>query len=90
MGAKLARMKVQVLNFHVDEKWFMSLVCRMYNKVDSEFGCPPVHHRIHHTNSVDKVLAICAIVIVPFNNDICNRGTTEKICMTRCDGLMKA
>ena len=89
-GAKLVRMKVQVLNFHVDEKWFMSLVYRMHIKVAPKFGCSPVHNRIHHRNSVEKVLTICAIGIVPFNDDIRNGGTAEKICITRCGGLVKA
>ena len=83
-------MKVQVLNFHVDEKWFVSLLFQMYNKVAPDFGCSPVHHRIHHKNSIEKVLTICAIGIVPFNNDIHNGGMAEKICITRCGGLVKA
>ena len=31
-GAKMVSQKVQMVLFHADEKWFMSLVKRMYNK----------------------------------------------------------
>ena len=62
--------KVQIVLFHADEKWFMSLVKRVCNKCVPEFGRCPVFNRIHHKNSVEELLAICAVAIVPFNNDL--------------------
>ena len=89
-GAKLVRKSVQVLYFHIDEKWFLSLVVRMYGKVAPAFGCQPIYHRIHHKNSVDKILAICAVGIAPFENDLRKGGEAHKIEITRCGGMVEA
>ena len=86
----MVQLKVQLVYFHVDEKWFMSLVARMYNKIAPEYGCSPVYHRIHHKHSVKKLLTICAIAIDPWKNDLRRGDTAEKVCITRCGGEMKA
>lgn len=77
---------MKIVYIHIDEKWFMSLVLRLYNKCAPAFGCHPVWHRVHHKNSIDKLLAICAVAIVPFNNDLRQGGTAHKICIDRCGG----
>ena len=76
--------------FHIDEQWFLSLVIRMYGKMALAFGCHPVYHRIHHKNSVDKLLAICAVGIAPFDNDLRKGGEAYKIELTRCGRLVEA
>ena len=87
----MVQLKVQVWYFHVDEKWFMSLVLRMYNNIAPEYGCSPVFHRIHHKNSIGKLLVIYAIVIIPSNNDLQSGGTTEKVVyITLCGGMATA
>ena len=53
--------KVQVVYFHIDEKWFYSLVIRMNNKLVPVWGVQGVWNRIHHKNAIDKILAICAM-----------------------------
>ena len=68
----------------------MSLVIRMYGKVAPEFGRHPVFHRIHHTNSIDKLLAICAVAIIPFENDLRKGGEARKLLLARCSGMVKA
>ena len=62
----------------------------MYGKVAPAFGCHPVHQRINHKNSVDKILAICAVGIAPFDNDLQNGGEAHKIEITRCGGMVEA
>ena len=83
-------MKVQVFLFHMDEKWFMSLVLRMFGKIAPVFGCRGVWNRIHHKNNIDKLLAICAAGIAPHDNDLRKGGTAYKICLTRCGGMVAA
>ena len=39
---------------------------------------------------MEKLFAICAIAIIPFNNDIRLGGTAEKLCLTQCGGLVAA
>ena len=61
---------VQIVYFHIDEKWFYSLVARMHNKCVPIFGVDGVWNRIHHKNAIDKILCICALAVVPLNNDL--------------------
>ena len=68
----------------------MSLVIRMYNKCAPQFGCQPVWHRVHHKNSIEKLLAICTVGIAPFENDLRKGGTAHKINIARCGGMVKA
>ena len=68
----------------------MSLVARMYNKIAPEYGCSPVYHRIHHKNSVKKLVAIGAIAIVPWKNHLQRGGMEKKLYITRCGGKVKA
>ena len=82
--------KVQIVYFHIDEKWFYSLVIRKFNKCVPEFGVEGVWNRIHHKNSIDKILCICAIAFIPINNDMRQGGTAEKITITRAGGNEKA
>ena len=89
-GAKLVAQQIQVLLFHMDEKWFMSLVLRMHNKIAPFFGCHGVWNRIHHKKSIDKLLAIAVVGITPFENDLRKGGKAHKICLTRCGGMVKA
>ena len=79
-----------MLLFHIDEKWFFSLVLRKFGKVAPFFGCQPVYNRIHHKNSVDKLLVVCAHAFAPFDNDLRKGGTAYKLKMTRCGGMVKA
>jgi hypothetical protein len=37
---------------------------------------------------VEKLLVICAVAIISFNNDICLGGIAVKICLARCGGLV--
>ena len=82
--------KVQIVYFHIDEKWFYSLVIRKFNKSVPAFGVEGVWHRIHHKNSMEKILAICAIAFVPFNNNIRDGGFSKKLTITRAGGNVKA
>ena len=69
----------------------MSLVKRMHNKIAPKFGCCHlVLNQIHHKNSVEKLLVICAIAIVPFENDIRFSDTMEKIYLTCFGGMVTA
>ena len=60
-GAKLIAKKVQVVLFHIDERWFYSLVIQKNNKCVPAFGVQGVWNRVHHKNAINKTLAICAI-----------------------------
>ena len=40
--------KVQIVYFHIDEKWFYSLVIRKNNKCVPALGVQGVWNRIHH------------------------------------------
>ncbi len=70
--------KVQVVYFHIDEKWFYTLVIRKYNKCVPAFEVQGVWNRIHHKNSIDKILAICAMAFVPLDNDLRKGGIAKK------------
>ena len=89
-GGRLIRGKVQIVLFHIDEKWFYSLVVRLFNKCVPQLGVQPVHNRIHHKNSLDKTMGICTVAIAPHNNDLRNGGEAKKITMTRCGGYETA
>ena len=89
-GAKMVAQKVQVLYTNIDEKWFYSLVIRRHGKVVPELGVSPYHHRIHHKNSVDKLLVICAVGYAPIDNDPRSGGLGYKIQMSRAGGKVKA
>ena len=82
--------KVQVVYFHIDEKWFYSLVIRMHNKCVPALGVQGVFNRIHHKNSIDKTLAICACAFVPRENDMRKGGNAHKLTITRCGGMVEA
>ena len=81
-GAKLVHPRVQVLLVHIDEKLFHLLVICKFNKCVPELGCSPVFSRIHHKNSVEKVLVVCAVGFVPEGNDFCKGGAGKKISFT--------
>ena len=68
----------------------MSLVAWIYNMIAPEYGCSPMYHRIHHKNSVKELLAICAIAIVPWKNDLRPGDAADKVCMIWCRGVVKA
>ena len=50
-----------------------------------------VWNRIHHRNSIDKILAICAIAVLPRGNDLW-RGIKQvkKLTLTRAGGMVTA
>ena len=89
-GAKMVAPKVQVLYFHIDEKWFYSLVVRMNQKSVPTYGVKCVWNHIHHKNNIEKILCICAMAFLPNDNDMRKGGRAEKICMTRAGGMTKA
>ena len=89
-GAQLVALKVKILLFHVDEKWFQSLVLRMNGKICPSYGACPVFNRIHHKNNIDKLLLICAMAIVPHGNNLRKGGKTYKLSMARCGGMVEA
>eukprot|EP00984_Skeletonema_dohrnii_P003083 scaffold1033_cov109-Skeletonema_dohrnii-CCMP3373.AAC.1 len=53
-------------------------------------GVQGVWNRIHHRNSIDKTLVICAMLFVPHGNDMRKGGTAHKVTITRCGGMVKA
>ena len=89
-GAKMVAQKVQVVYTNIDEKWFYALVIRRHGKVVPAFGVSPCFHRIHHKNSVDKLLVICAIAYAPTGNDPRSGGWGYKLLMSRAGGKVKA
>ena len=89
-GAKMIATKVQVVYFHIDEKWFYSLVIRMNNKLVPVWGVQGVWNRIHHKNAIDKILAICAMAFAPIDNDIRKGGRAKKLTITRSGGMKTA
>ena len=78
-GGKLLRQKVQIILFHADEKWFCALVIRMYGKICPGFGVQQVFNRIHHKGSIGKLLVICALAIIPHNNDLRQGGGSKEV-----------
>lgn len=69
-------------------KWFILLVARMYGKVALMFASHLVHHYIHYRKSVDKLLEICAVGIVPFDNNLQKDGKAYKFDLARNRGLV--
>ena len=83
--------KMQVLLFHTNEKWFMSLIIQMvYDKITPQFGCYNLWKYIHHINFIDKHLAICTVAIEPFDNDLQKGGKAFKVDITRCGDMDEA
>ena len=76
--------------FHVDEKWFHSIAIRKNGKICPSLGASPVFHRVHHKNNIEKLLLICAMAIVPRDNDLRKGGRTHKLSMARCGGMVEA
>ena len=66
------------------------MVIRRHGKVVPAFGVSPCFHRIHHKNSVDKLLVICAIAYAPTGNDPRSGGWGYKLLMSRAGGKVKA
>jgi hypothetical protein len=78
-GAKLFWPKSQLLNLHIDKKWFYCLVIRSKNKWVPYLGVTPNHHNAHHKNSADKVLCIALVGSLPHDNDQKNGGESVLI-----------
>jgi len=89
-GAKLVASKVQIVYFHIDEKWFYLLVIRKNNKAVPVWGVQGVFNRIHHKSAIDKILAICGIAYVPHSSDLRRGGTAKKLTITRCGDMVEA
>ena len=69
-GAKLVSKRIQVLLFHCDEKWFMSLVKRMHSEVAPDVGVTLIVSHISHKNVAKKLLVIVIFEVIPFKNDL--------------------
>ena len=78
---------MQVMLFRIDEKGSMSLVIWMYGNFAPQFGSYNVWNRIHHINSIGRLLAICTVVITLFGD---RGGKAFKTGITGCGSMVEA
>ena len=81
---------VQVVVVHMDEKWFWSIVVRRFKKSIPMLGVEPVIHSVQHKNHLDKTMGICAVAIVPHDNDLRKGGDGYMVSLVRAGRKVKA
>lgn len=69
-NAAKSLLSVQVVQSHMDEKWFFGVVIRKHNKSVPFVGVIPVSHSVTHKSHINKTMAIASTAFVPHDNDM--------------------